>query len=377
MAEKKDYYEVLGVSRDADQKEIKKAYRQLAKKYHPDMNKDDPKASDKFKEVSEAYNVLSDPDKRARYDQYGHSGLGDQDFNFDDFARGGFGGLDDIFDMFFGGGMGGMGRQQGPRRGSDLQYRLEISFKEAAEGTKKEITIPRTEACERCDGSGAEPGSSVKTCPKCNGSGRVRVTQRTPFGQFTQTSTCDRCSGRGEIVTDPCTECNGTGRVRRHRNLTVNIPAGVDNGTKLRMANEGGAGEQGAASGDLYIIIKVKPHKIFKRKGDDIYCEVPISVVQATLGDEIEVPTLDGKVKFDIPSGTQPGTSFRLKNKGITHLNGYGRGDEYIKTKVVIPRKLSKEQKKKMLEFAEAGGEEINPEEKSFLRKVRDAFGVG
>src|SRR6056297_3061782 len=368
MPGKKDYYDILGVDKDADQKEIKKAYRKLAKKYHPDMNKDDPQASEKFKEISEAYDILSDPNKRKRYDQYGHSGINEEDFNFDDFARGGFGGLDDIFDMFFGGGMGGMGmnRRQGPQEGSDLQYRLEINFEEAAFGTKKEITIPRTEECSNCNGTGAKPGTEVKTCPRCNGQGRIRISQKTPFGQFMQTKTCDRCNGTGKVVSTPCPKCNGTGKVRRHRNLTVNIPAGVDDGTRLRMANEGEAGDRGAASGDLYIIVQVKSHNIFERKGDDIYCEVPINFVQATLGDEIKVPTLDGKVKFTIPEGTQPGTTFRLKDKGIPHLNRHGRGDEYIKAKVIIPKHLSQEQKDLLKEFAELSGDEINPEKKGF-----------
>lgn len=380
MAEK-DYYEILGVDRDADQKEIKKAYRKLAKKYHPDMNNDDTETAEKFKEISEAYEILSDPEKRKRYDQYGHSGINEDDFNFEDFARQGFGGFDDIFDMFFGNGMGS--RRQGSRRsrrqqkGNDLQYRLEIDFEEAAFGTEKEITIPRTEACDNCNGSGARPGSGTRTCPKCNGQGRIRVSQRTPFGQFAQTRTCDRCDGRGEIIKDPCPECGGSGTQRRHRNLTVNIPAGVDDGTRLRMAGEGEAGERGAPGGDLYIQIKVRDHEIFNRKGDDIYCEVPISFVQASLGDKIEVPTLDGKVKFDIPEGTQPGTTFRLKNKGIEHLNGYGRGDEYIKIKIVIPKKLNYEQKELLKKFADISGEEINPEQKSFLRKVREVLGVG
>ena len=382
MPGKKDYYEILGVSRDAEQKEIKRAYRKLAKKYHPDRNKDNPEAADKFKEISEAYEILNNPDKRTRYDQFGHSGINEDDFNFDDFARGGFGGLDDIFDMFFGGGMSGMGgmgmgRSQGPQRGSDLQYRMEIGFEEAAFGAKKEITIPRMETCSNCNGTGAKPGTEVKTCPRCNGAGRVRISQQTPFGQFMQTKICDRCNGTGEVISTPCPECDGKGRIRRHRNLTVNIPAGVDNGTRLRMANEGEAGERGASGGDLYIIIRVKPHKIFERKGDDIYCEVPINFVQATIGDEIEVPTLDGKVKFKIPEGTQPGTTFRLKNKGIAHLNSYGRGDEYIKAKVAIPKKLNKEQKELLMKFAEVSGDEINPEHKSFISKVRDAFGVG
>ncbi len=380
MANKKDYYEVLGVSRDADQDEIKKAYRKLAKKYHPDRNGENPDAAEKFKEISEAYEVLSDPDKRKRYDQYGHSGIDQEEFNFEDFAQGGFGGLDDIFDMFFNQGrtQSRTGRRSARRqRGSDLQYRLKISFEEAAKGTEKEITIPRTEDCDNCNGSGSKPGSDTRTCPKCNGRGQIRRTQRTPFGQMSQTATCDRCDGQGEIITEPCPKCDGKGQMRRHRNLTVNIPAGVSSGTKLRMSGEGNTGERGAASGDLYIIVEVQSHEIFDREGDDIYCEVPISIVQATLGDEIQVPTLEGKVKFTIPEGTQPGNQFRLKGKGIPHLNGYGKGDEYIKVKVAIPKNLNNEQKQKLMEFAEISGEEINPERKSFLNKVRDVLGVG
>ncbi|ACL70029.1 molecular chaperone DnaJ [Halothermothrix orenii] len=375
MATSKDYYEILGVSRDADQKEIKKAYRRLARKYHPDINKDDPDAEEKFKEISEAYEILSDPDKRARYDQYGHAGINEEDFNFEDFAQRGFGGFDDIFDMFFGGGMGR--RRRGPRPGADLQYRMKIPFEDAAFGTTKKITIPRTETCDTCNGTGAKPGTSPKTCPQCNGSGQVRYTQRTPFGQFAQTRTCDRCGGRGTIIDDPCPTCQGSGKVRKQRKITVKIPPGVDTGTRLRMPNEGEAGDKGAPNGDLYIIIEVEPHDIFERKDDDIYCEVPISFVQAALGDKIEVPTLEGKVKFTIPEGTQPDTVFRLKNKGIPHLNGRGRGDEFIKVRVVIPEKMNDEQKELLRKFAEISGDEINPEQKSFIKKVKDAFGVG
>jgi molecular chaperone DnaJ len=376
LATERDYYEVLGVDRDADEDQIKKAYRRKARKLHPDVNKDDPRAEEKFKELSEAYEILSDPNKRARYDQYGHSGINDNDFDFDDFAQGGFGGFDDIFDMFFGGGMGMGGRRRGPQRGSDLQYRMQISFQKAAFGGSEEITIPRTESCSNCHGTGAKPGTETRTCPQCHGSGQIRTTQQTPFGHFAQTRICNRCGGDGKIVDTPCPECNGSGKVRKQRKITVNIPAGVDTGTRLRMPGEGEAGDQGASNGDLYIVLQVKPHKIFNREGDDIHCEVPISFVQATLGDEIEVPTLEGKVKFSIPEGTQPGTSFRLKNKGIAHLNGYGRGDEYITTKVVIPKSLNEKQKELMLKFAEESGDEINPEHKGWLKKVRDVLGV-
>jgi len=380
VAQKKDYYDILGVSRDADQKEIKKAYRKLAKKYHPDMNDgDNEKAAEKFKEISEAYEILSDEDKRARYDQYGHSGINQDDFNFEDFAGGGFGGFDDIFDMFFGGGARGRssrGAQRRQKQGSNLQYKLEIDFEEAAFGAKKEITIPRKETCDKCKGSGAKPGSETRTCPQCNGRGQIRSSKQTPFGQFTQSRTCSRCEGTGEIVTEPCPQCDGQGMVRRHRNITVDIPAGVKDGNKLRLSGEGGAGEGSAPSGDLYVIIKVREHEIFDREGDDIYCEVPISIVQAALGDEIKVPTLDGKVKFNIPEGTQPGQSFRLKNKGIQHLNGYGRGDLYIKPKIAVPQDLNDEQKELLMKFAEISGEEINPKEKSFMNKVRKALGI-
>ncbi|MFW5985949.1 MAG: molecular chaperone DnaJ [Halanaerobiales bacterium] len=378
MATDRDYYEILGVSRDADEKEIKKAYRKKARKLHPDVNKDDPDAEEKFKELSEAYEILSDPDKRARYDQYGHSGINDNDFNFEDFARGGFGGfedLSDIFDVFFGGG-GMRGRRRGPQRGSDLQYKLQIDFEKAAFGGTEEISIPRTETCDKCNGTGAKPGTSTRTCPRCKGKGQIRSSQQTPFGHFTQTRVCDRCGGEGKIIETPCPRCNGNGKVRKQRKITVNIPAGVESGTRLRMTGEGQAGDRGARSGDLYIVIDVKPHKIFTRKGDDIYCEVPINFVQATLGDEIEVPTLEDKVKFEIPEGTQPGTTFRLKNKGIAHLNGYGRGDEYIKAKVVIPKSLSQKQKDLLMKFAEESGDEINPEHKSWLEKVRQVLGV-
>ncbi|MFW6378106.1 MAG: molecular chaperone DnaJ [Bacillota bacterium] len=378
MASQKDYYEILGVDKDADQKEIKKAYRKLAKKYHPDRNPDDPEASEKFKEISEAYGILSDEDKRARYDQYGHAGIGEDDFNYEDFARGGFGGLEDLFEMFMGGGFSGMGRQRTqnrPTRGRDLEYRMEISFEDAAFGTEKTIRIPRQETCQTCNGSGAKPGSNPRTCPKCDGSGQIRVNQRTPFGNMAQIKTCDRCQGKGEIIDEPCPDCNGEGRVTRRRDIKVEIPAGISSGQRIRLSGKGGAGKRGGPSGDLFVRVDVKPHDLFERKGDDVYYELPINFVQAALGDEIQVPTLEGEVKLKIPEGTQPGDSLRLKNKGINHLRSSGRGDQYIKIKVVIPKSLSSEQKELLQKFAKISGDEINPESKGFFSRVKDAFG--
>jgi molecular chaperone DnaJ len=374
---KKDYYDVLGVSKDASKGEIKKAYRKLAKKYHPDVS-DEPGAEEKFKEVSEAYKVLSDDDLKARYDQYGHAGVDQDQFGQGGFGQGGFGGggFDDIFDMFFGGQRGREQRKNAPQKGANLRYNMRIDFEEAAFGVEKEIKIPRTEECENCNGTGAKPGSDVETCAKCDGSGQIRFQQQTPFGHFVQTKTCDRCGGDGKFVTTPCSECNGKGKIKKRRQITVDIPAGVDDGSRLRLRGEGEAGENGGPAGDLFVVINIRSHELFERKGDDVLCEVPINFVQATLGDEIEVPTLDGKVKFKIPEGTQPGTSFRLRNKGIPHLKRRGRGDQHIRVKVIIPESLDKEQKELLDKFAEISGEEINPEEKGFFRKVKEALGM-
>ncbi len=373
---KKDYYDILGLSRDASKKDIKRAYRKLSRKYHPDVSKED-NAEEKFKEIAEAYQVLSDEEKRARYDQFGHAGV-DQDaggFGQGGFGQGDFGGFDDIFDMFFGGRRGSR-RKNAPRKGTDLRYNLTISFKEAAFGVEKEITIPRTEECPNCNGTGAESGSDVERCAKCNGTGEIKFKQNTPFGQMVQTRTCDRCNGTGKFIKNPCSQCHGSGKVKRRRKVSVNIPAGVDNDSRLRISGEGEAGKNGGPAGDLYVVISVKPHKIFERKGNDVICEVPISFVQATVGDEIQVPTLDGKVKFKIPEGTQPGTSFRLKGKGIPYLRGSGRGDQHIKVKVVIPKKLDQDQKELLEKFASISGEEINPEHKGFIQKIKDVIGM-
>lgn len=380
---KRDYYEVLGVPKTASDDEIKKAYRKLARKYHPDMNRDNPKeAEEKFKEVNEAYEVLSDANRRAQYDQFGHAAFDNAQAGH----AGGFGGFNgaggfgDIFDMFFGQdsgfGFNFGSRAKGPERGADLRFDMSIEFEEAAFGIEKEIEVPRTEDCPSCKGSGAQSGSGVETCPDCHGSGQVQYTQNTPFGRMVNVRTCGRCHGEGRIIKDPCRKCHGKGKIRTRRKINVKIPAGVDNGSRIRIANEGEAGLRGGPAGDLYIYIFVKPHKVFVREGNDVICEVPISFIQATLGDEIEVPTLDGKVKLTIPEGTQPGTILRIRGKGIPSLRGSGRGDQHVKVKVVIPKKLTDKQRELLRAFQETGGENINPEEKSFFKKFKNVFGV-
>lgn len=380
---KKDYYEVLEVSKSASEDEIKKAFRKLARQHHPDVNRDNPKAAEeKFKEINEAYEVLSDTEKRRQYDQFGHAafdgaGAGAGPGGFGGF--GGGGGINDIFDMFFGGQSGfgfGGGRPSGPERGADLRYDMEISFEQAAFGLETEIQVPRTEDCPTCHGSGAAPGTHPETCPNCRGTGQTQVVQNTPFGRMVNVKACDRCRGEGKIVHSPCKECNGRGKVRNRRRIKIKIPAGVDTGSRLRVAHEGEAGTRGGPTGDLYVYIFVKPNNLFTREGDDVICEVPISIVQATLGDEIEVPTLDGKVKLRIPEGTQSGVTLRLKEKGIPHLRGHGRGDQHVRVKVVTPKKLTERQRELLREFARLGGEDVNPEEKGFFKKVKDAFGV-
>lgn len=380
---KRDYYEVLGVSKTATQDELKKAYRKLARKYHPDLNKDNAEAAEKFKECNEAYSVLSDEQKRAQYDQFGHAafengGMGGGGGFGGAGGFGGFGGsgMEDIFDMFFGGqgGRGGRSSKAGPQRGADLRFDLEISFEEAAFGLEKEINLYRDEVCDHCHGEGAEPGSKVETCPECNGSGYVRFTQNTMFGQMVNERPCSRCKGEGKIISEPCKECRGKGTVKRNKKLKVKIPAGVDNGSRLRVASEGEAGAKGGPSGDLYVYLYVKPHKFFERDGTTVLCEVPINIVQATLGADIKVPTLDGQVTMKIPEGTQPGKVMRIKGKGIPSLRNSSRGDQLVRIKVVVPTKLSDKQKDALRKFADISKDNINPEEKSFMDKVKDFF---
>ncbi len=393
MADKKDYYEVLGVAKTATADEIKKAYRKLARKYHPDVNKDNPDAADKFKECSEAYSVLSDEQKRAAYDQYGHAafqnggGAGGNPFGgfgggnpFGGFNGGGFTGsfggegMDDIFNMFFGGRGRSSRSNNGPEQGNDLRLDMEITFEEAAFGVEKKVSVNREDECEHCHGSGAEPGSKVDVCPECHGTGEVRVAQNSMFGQMINVRPCSRCHGTGKIITQPCKDCKGTGRTKNKHILTVKIPAGVDNGSRLRVAGEGGAGKRGGRAGDLYVYLYVKPHKFYTREGTTVMCEVPISIVQATLGAEIKVPTLYGQVIMKVPEGTQPNKVLRLKEKGIPSLRNGIKGDQLVTIKVVVPTKLNSVQKEALKKFGEVGGGSINPEEKGFFNKVKDLF---
>ncbi len=377
---KRDYYEILGISKTADANEIKSAFRKLAKQYHPDLNPDNKEAEAKFKEVNEAYEVLSDPDKRAKYDQFGHAafdqnaGFGGGGAGFNDFGDI-FG---DIFGDFFGGGFGGTGQRAqrtGPKAGSDLKIKLDIEFEEAAFGTKKEIKINRIEKCHVCDGSGAKKGTSKKTCPTCNGSGSIRTVQRTPFGQFASTKICTTCNGTGEVVEEPCTSCEGTGKEKKSRKLSINIPAGVDTGSVIPLRGEGNHGERGGPAGDLYVYINIKPHEIFERDGNDVWCEIPISFAKAAIGGSIQVPTIEGKVKYEVPEGTQTGTVFRLKNKGIKNLRGAGKGDQYVRVKIEVPKKLTDKQKTILQEFAQEMGEQQDKDDKKgFFGKMKDAF---
>ena len=375
MAEKRDYYEVLGIQKGASEDEIKKAYKKLARKYHPDMNPGDKEAEEKFKEVNEANEVLSDPEKKARYDQFGFAGV---DPNYGAGAGGGaygggfdFGDLGDIFGSFFGGGFGGGQRRNpnAPQRGESIRASVSISFTEAAFGCEKSVTIERSEQCPTCKGSGCAPGTTPEICPDCHGSGTVQTRRQTPMGVFASNGPCRKCGGTGRLIHQPCSDCRGSGAVRKRRTIKVNIPAGIDHGQTISLRGQGGAGKNGGPAGDLLITVMVQPHEIFRRDGVDVFCEAPITFTQAVLGAELEIPTIDGKVKYSIPEGTQTGTVFRLKGKGIPVLNGRGRGDQYVTVVIETPRSLNKEQKEALRRFSETLGENNYEKRKGFFKK--------
>ena len=379
MAEqKRDYYEVLGVSRGASEDEIKKAYKKMARKYHPDLNPGDKTAEEKFKEVNEAYEVLSDADKKARYDQFGFAGV---DPSYGAGAGGGaygaggfdFGDLGDIFGSFFGGGFGGGRRTNpnAPQRGESIRMSIAISFEEAAFGCEKAVTVERYETCDTCHGNGCAPGTSPEVCPDCHGTGTVQVRRQTPMGVFATSSPCPKCGGKGRIIHQPCKDCRGSGMVRKKKTIQASIPAGIDNGQTISIRGQGNAGKNGGPAGDLLITITVRPHELFRREGTSVLCEAPITFTQAVLGAELEIPTIDGKVKYTLPEGTQSGTTFRLKGKGIPSINGRGRGDQYVTVYIETPKNLNKEQKEALKKFAETMGESNYEEQKKFFKKFK------
>lgn len=374
MADKRDYYEVLGVDRSADDATIKKAYRSLAKKYHPDLHPDDKEAEEKFKEVGEAYAVLSDPEKKSKYDRFGHAAF--ENGGGDGGSGGGFGGFDfgDIFGSFFGGGGRSRRNANAPVQGDDIRYRLNISFEEACFGCKKEISFQRIQACADCGGTGAEKDSKVETCSKCGGSGRVYVRQQSFFGVVQTEQTCDSCRGTGKIIKNPCRSCRGTGKARVAKKLEVNIPAGIDDGQTVVLRGQGSAGKNGGPAGDLLIQVGVRPHPFFVRDGYDLYCEEPITFTEAALGAEIEIPTLEGRQKYEIPEGTQSGKEFVLRGKGVQIPNSRGRGDLHVTVVVETPRNLTAEQKELLTQFAKTEGTSYQ-KRKSFFDKLKDLFG--
>ena len=365
MADKRDYYEVLGVQKGASEDELKKAYRKLAKENHPDLHPGDKNCEARFKEINEAYEVLSDPDKRAKYDQFGHAafdpnqGFGGGGFGgFGDFS--GFGGFGDIFGDIFGFGGGGGGRNSNaPRKGDNLRANLNIKFEEAAFGVKKDVTLTRIEQCPDCKGSGCAAGTTAEVCPDCKGSGQVKTTQRTPFGMMQSNVQCSKCKGRGKIIHSPCQTCRGIGSIRRQHKVNINVPAGIDDGQTISLRGQGNAGINGGPAGDLLVTILVQPHARFEREGTSILLEQEISFAKAALGAEIEVPTLDGKVKLTVPEGTQTGTMFRLKGKGVPYLRSTGRGDQFVTVRVVVPKGLNSNQKEALKAFAESLGETV------------------
>lgn len=374
MPEKRDFYEVLGIPNNASADEIKKAYRQLARKYHPDVNRDDPNTAEKFKEISDAYEVLSDPQKRAAYDRFGHSAFDptrNGGFGFDDFGGAGFG---DLFDLIFGASGGTRGRRRsGPQRGADREVRMQINFEDAVFGMEKDIEITRVEKCTTCNGNGAQPGSEIKTCTTCGGSGQVRNVQNTPFGRFETARTCSRCNGEGRVIEKPCKDCRGTGQVRKAHKINVRIPAGVDHGARLRVQGEGEQGIQGGPPGDLYITIMIKPHDRFERDGYTLITQLEIDFVQAALGDKVEMDLLGGaKHILDIPEGTQPGDVITVKGKGIPYLQSHKFGDLKVLIKVTIPKKMNKRQKELLSSFYE---DDDKQNRKGLFDKFKDAMG--
>lgn len=384
MAEQRDLYEVLGLQKGASDDEIKKAYRKLAKKYHPDLNPGDKEAEQKFKEVNEAYAVLSDPDKKSKYDQYGFAGV-DPQAGFGDGGFGGFGnfggGFDggdifgDIFSSFFGGASGqSSSRANSAARGGDILQRITLSFEEAAFGCKKDISFGRVEKCPECDATGAKKGSKIDTCQTCHGTGQVRVSQRTPLGMFQTTKTCDDCHGTGKKIAEPCTYCRGKGYVKVTKKLEVTIPAGIDDGQKIAIRSQGDTGRNGGPSGDLIVQVSVRPHPIFERDGYNIYCEVPITFAEAALGGDIEIPTLEGKETFNIPEGTQNGTQFTLRGKGIPYVNSKTRGDLIFAVNIETPKGLTESQKDLLRKFSESLGEKNNTKRESFLKNLKKMF---
>ncbi|MBI4785813.1 MAG: molecular chaperone DnaJ [Chloroflexi bacterium] len=368
MPTKRDYYDILGVGRDASDDDIKKAFRRLAKQYHPDANAGDGGMAEKFKEIGEAYQVLSDPEKRQVYDRYGHNA---PQGGFGDFS-GGFGGFADIMEEFFGFGSRAAARR-GPQPGAHLKYNLTISFEDAVFGAEKELEIPRLETCPNCHGSGAEPGTTPIRCPQCHGTGEARRVQQSIFGSFVNVATCPRCEGEGEVVSTPCSHCRGQKRVQITRKMSIAIPPGVDDGMQIRLTGEGEAGMRGGPAGNLYVVVNIKKHPLFRREGIDLLLDLPISFMQAALGDEIEVPTLDGKTKLTIPPGTQYAKSFRIREQGVPQLRRNGRGDLIVTVQIAVPTELTEKQRALLRELARTMGSVPN-EPKSVLGKMKDAF---
>ncbi len=387
MADERDYYEVLGVQKGASDDELKKSFKKLARKYHPDLHPDDKECEEKFKELNKAYEVLSDPEKRQRYDQFGHAGV-DPNYGGGGFSggfnAGGYGDMGDIFEDLFGGIFGGGSRRSSrsnvnaPRRGGDIKANVNISFMEACEGKKHEMKISHMEKCPECNGTGAQKGTAPQTCPDCNGRGTVDIAQRTPFGTITSKTTCSRCSGKGKIIGTPCSKCSGTSRVRVEKTISVDIPAGIDDGMILRVGGQGDSGLNGGPNGDLNVVVSVRPHPIFTRDGFDVHCEIPITYTQAVLGDEITVPTIDGKVKYNIAEGTQTGTVFRLKGKGIKKIRRSDRGDQYVKISIEVPKNLTEKQKAALKEYEKAMSESETEthydKRKTFFDKLKEKF---